>query len=186
MTWFGCQGWCPALSPSGSTERVPTPGVTPCSQPAAPLGSTSSLPGFEAKRQMPSLPFSTASCKVPAQDVGLQRAQVAGGSPAAGHATPGRVVGAWVSDSSPLRHPVGWALSQHRGKPLHTGNEVGTGLLPKPHSVHTAGLPVTTPAARLVYTTSSFPTCLPRRNSEKINIAVVKGSQELVGRWGEI
>lgn len=181
----------PALFPSGSTQRVPTPGVTPHSQPTAPLGSTSSLPGFETKRRMPSLPFSTASCKVPAQDVGLQRAKAGGGGLKVAVLQGARQHRAWwwkpgCLTPSPLCHPVGWTLSQHRGKPLHTGNEVGTGLLPKPHSVHTAGFQVTTPAARLIYTTSSFPTCLPRRNSEKINIAEVKGSQELVGRWGEI
>lgn len=171
----------PALSPSGSTQRVLTPGVTPRSQPAAPLGSTSCLPGFAAKRWMPSLPFSTTSCKVLAQraQAVLQGAVLQGARP---H-------GAWWWElgcltPSPPRHPLGWTLSQHRGKPLHTGNEVGPGLLlPKPHSGHTTGFQVTTPAARLVYTTSSFPTCLPRRNSEKINIAEVKGSQELVG-WG--
>ena len=75
------------------------------------------------------------------------------------------------------------AVSQHRRKLLQTGNEVGTGLLLlKPHAVPKTGLQVTTPAARLVYTTFSFPTYLPRRNSEKTNIAEVKGSQELGGK----
>lgn len=93
-------------------------------------------------------------------------------------------MGAQESDSQPPCSmglgPYLPTVSQHRRKRLQTGNEVGTGLLLlKPHSVPKTGLQVTRPAARLVYTTFSSPTYLPRRNSEKTNIAEVKGSHEL-------
>ena len=187
LTWLGCQGWCPRPCPLQAPLRG-------CSH----LGSSpeANLQPHWAQQAVSLGLRPSAGCQACLLHRLLQSPSAEGpGSPAGGRGLQAadlqgaRPHGAWWWEPgcltpSPPCHPVGWTLCQHRGKPLHTGNEVRPGLLlPKPHSGHTTGFQVTTPAARLVYTSSSFPTCLPRRNSEKINIAEVKGSQELVG-WG--